>query len=238
MLAHNRPDGVDRRRLIERNCAFRLPAAASRGKPCLVIGDTYWTMKQRRSGAWVSATVTALAGATALLWARRRQRQGLAAYGADATEARRWQRLGLSAEQAGNYRSVGPAFVESWRAAGFTVEEMAALVQHDIFLDEALGWRKAGLSIEVASEWGRYRLSPLDVQAWRSLGFGANAAYTCKSLGLTPAEAVTAYENGESPAFAAGQKKGAVHVTNDQPPGWKGPWPPRDGPPDVLLSWN
>jgi hypothetical protein len=126
---------------------------------------------------------TALAGATALLWARRRQRQALAAYGADATEARRWQRLGLSAERARNYLSAGPAFVESWRAAGFTVEEMAALVQHDIFLDEALGWRKAGLSIEVASEWGRYRLSPHDVQAWRPLGFGANAAYACKSLG-------------------------------------------------------
>ncbi len=115
---------------------------------------------------------------------------------------------------------------------------MDELVRHKIFLDEALAWRRAGMSVSVASEWGRYRLSPDDVRAWRSNGFRARAAYLCKSLGLTPEEAVVAYERGEHPAVAAARNKAAKWVTLGGTGGWGGPCPERDAPPDALLSWD
>ncbi len=62
----------------------------------------------------------------------------------------------------------------------------------------------------VASEWGRYRLSPDDVQAWAAHGFRANAAYACKTVGLTPEEATMAYEHGEHPALVAARDRREV----------------------------
>ena len=172
-----------------------------------------------------------------VVWAYRRHRMS-AAYGVDIREARRWKSLGFSPEQARAYEAVGLSFVEPWLTSGFGADDMDELVRHNIFLDEALAWRRAGMSVSVASEWGRYRLSPDDVRAWRSNGFRARAAYLCKSLGLTPAAAVVAYEHGEHPAVAAARKTGAKSVTLEGSGGWGGPRPERDAPPDALLSWN
>lgn len=94
------------------------------------------------------------------------------------------------------------------------------------------------MSVDVASEWGRYRLSPDDVLAWAAHGFRADAAYACKSVGLTPEEATMAYERGEHPTLAAANKKHEAHVTLHAPAGWVGPYPPRDAPPNALLSWD
>ena len=115
---------------------------------------------------------------------------------------------------------------------------MAELARHKILPDEARAWRAAGVPAAVASEWGRYRLSPDDLRAWAPLGFRARAAYTCKSLGLTPAEAVQAYGRGEHPALAAARRHGRASVDLDTPSGWVSPYPARDAPPDELLSWN
>jgi hypothetical protein len=128
--------------------------------------------------------------------------------------------------------------VESWLASGFTVAEMNDLLRHKIFLEEALGWRRAGVTTDVASEWGRYRLTPRDLEAWSAHGFRANAAHTCKSLGLSPAEATEAYERGEDPAMAAPRRDGRSFDTVHSPAGWSGPYPPRDAPPNELLSWD
>lgn len=174
----------------------------------------------------------------AVVWLYRHRRRTLEAYGVDIWEARRWKSLGLPPEQAKHHQDLGPEFVESWLEAGFTVEEMDELIRHKIFLDEALGWRRAGVSVDVASEWGRYRLSPDDVHAWVRHGFRANAAYACKSAGLTPEEAAIAYERGEHPAFAAARKKHQAYVTVHAPAGWVGPYPPRDAPPNAVLSWD
>ena len=174
----------------------------------------------------------------AIAWFHRRHRHTLEAYGVDIREARRWKSLGLSPEQVQDYRGLGPDFVGSWLVAGFTAEEMDELIRHKIFLDEAVAWRRAGMSVHVASEWGRYRLSPADVHTWAAHGFRANAAYVCKSVGLTPEEATIAYERGEHPAFAAARKKQEAHVTLHAPSGWVGPYPPRDAPPNALLSWD
>lgn len=133
---------------------------------------------------------------------------------------------------------MGPDFVGRWLAARFTAEEMDELIRHKIFLDEARAWRRTGMSVDVASEWGRYRLSPDDVQAWAAHGFRANAAHVCRSLGLTPEEATAAYERGEHPALAAARKNGQAYVTLDAPAGWVGRYPPRDEPPNALLSWD
>ena len=94
------------------------------------------------------------------------------------------------------------------------------------------------MSVDVASEWGRYRLSPDDVHAWTAHGFRANAAYICKSAGLTPEEATMVYERGEHPTFAAVRKKQDAHVTLHAPAEWVGPYPPRDADYDALLSWD
>ncbi len=168
----------------------------------------------------------------------RRHRRTLEGYGVDIREARRWKSLGLSPEQAQDHQGLGPEFVSSWLAAGFTVEEMDELIRHKIFLDEAVAWRRAGMSVDVASEWGRYRLSPDDVHAWAAHGIRANAAYVCKSAGLTPEEATMACERDEDPAFAAARKGHEAHVTLDAPAGWVGCYPPLDAPPDALLSWD
>ena len=128
------------------------------------------------------ASVFAVLAAGGLVWARRRRR-ALAAYGCALGDAKRWRRLGVSPDQAKNHDGLGPAFVEGWLASGFTVEEMDELLRHKIILDEAVGWRRAGVTTDVASEWGRYRLTPRDLEAWSVHGFRANAAYTCKSLG-------------------------------------------------------
>lgn len=176
--------------------------------------------------------------ATAVLWRYRHQRRTLEAYGVDIWEARRWKSLGLSPEQARDHQGLGPEFVESWLSARFTLDEMDELIRHKIFLDEAVSWRRAGMSVNVASEWGRYRLSPDDVHAWARHGFRANAAYECKSVGLMPEEGAAAYERGEHPAFAAAQKRREGNVTVDAPAGWVGPYPPRDAPPDAVLSWD
>lgn len=182
-------------------------------------------------------SVAILVCAAGAVWAYRRRRIS-AAYGLDAQEAKRWRSLGFSPEEAQTYQAVGLSFVEPWLASGLSADDMDELVRHKIFLDEALAWRRAGLSVSVASEWGRYRLSPDDVRAWRCNGFRARAAYLCKSLGLTPEEAVVAYERGEHPAVAAARKKGAKSVTLDGTGGWGGPCPGRDAPPDALLSWD
>jgi hypothetical protein len=184
---------------------------------------------------WAGAV--ALLAAAGLAWAQRRRR-ALAAYGCALEDAKRWRRLGLSSEQAQDHDGLGPAFVESWLDSGFTLEEMDELLRHKIFLDEAMGWRGAGVTTVVASEWGRYRLTPDDVEAWNAHGFRANAAYTCKSFGLTPAEATLAYERGEHPALAAARRDGGSFVTIHAPAGWSGPYPPRYAPPDELLSWD
>jgi hypothetical protein len=183
------------------------------------------------------AIVLALLAAGGLAWAQRRRR-ALAAYGPTLGDARRWRRLGLSPEQAKDHDRLGPAFVEGWLTSGFALEEMDELLRHKIFLDEAVGWRRAGVSTDVASEWGRYRLTPRDLEAWSAQGFRANAAYTCKSLGLTPAEATLAYEQGEDPALVAARREGRSSVTIDAPAGLSGPYPPRDAPPEELLSWD
>ncbi len=94
------------------------------------------------------------------------------------------------------------------------------------------------MSVDVASEWGRYRLSPDDVHPWARHGFRANAAYACKSAGLTPEEAAAAYERGEHPAFAAARKKREAYIALHAPGGWVGPYPPRDAPPHTVLSWD
>ena len=168
----------------------------------------------------------------------RRHRRTLEGYGVDIREARRWKSLGLSPEQAQDHQDLGPEFVSSWLGAGFTVDEMDELIRHKILLDEAVAWRRTGMSVDVASEWGRYRLSPDDVHAWAAHGIRANAAYVCKSAGLTPEEATMAYERNEDPAFAAARKRHETHVTLDAPAGWVGSYPPRDAPPDALLSWD
>ena len=85
---------------------------------------------------------------------------------------------------------------------------------------------------------GRYRLTPRDLEGWSAHGFRANAAYTCKSLGLTPAEAATAYERGEHPALAAARREGRSFVTIHGPADRSGPYPPRDAPPEELISWD
>ena len=66
--------------------------------------------------------------AMAVVWRYRHQRRILEAYGVDIWEARRWKSLGLSPEQARHHQDLGPEFVESWLAAGFTVDEMDELV--------------------------------------------------------------------------------------------------------------
>ena len=183
-------------------------------------------------------SVALVGSATAAAFVYRRHHRALEAYGVDSRQARRWKSLGLSPEEAQHHQDLGPEFVSSWLAAGFAVDEMDELISHKIFLDEAVAWRRAGLSVDVASEWGRYRLSPDDVHAWAPHGFRANAAYVCKSAGLTPEEATVAYERGEHPAFAAARKKQQRYVTVHAPAGWVGPYPPRDAPPNALLSWD
>lgn len=85
---------------------------------------------------------------------------------------------------------------------------------------------------------GRYRLSPHGVEAWRPFGFGANAAYTCTSLGLTSADAVTADEKRRvtGARCRAEEWRGSRHerpvIRLD------GALATRDVPPDALLSWN
>ena len=195
---------------------------------------TYLTIAAQAILRWSVAIVVSAAGA--LIY--RRRRRALEAYGVDIRQARRWRSLGLSPEEAQDHQGLGPEFVSSWLAAGFTVEEMDELIRHKIFVDEAVAWRRAGMSVDVASEWGRYRLSPNDVHLWGPRGFRANAAYVCKSAGLTPEEATLAYERGEHPAFAAARKKQERYVTLDAPAGWVGPYPPRDAPPNALLSWD
>ncbi len=197
--------------------------------------DTYWTIAARPMRRRLVAIVVS---ATAVAWFYRRRRSALDAYGAATREARRWKSLGLSPEQAQGHQDLGPDFVESWLVAGFTVDEMDELIRHKIFLDEARAWRRAGMSVDMASEWGRYRLTPEDIQAWAPHGFRANAAYACKSVGLTAEEATIAYERGEHPAVAAARKKGQAHVTLHAPAGWAGPYPPRDALPNALLSWD
>ena len=185
----------------------------------------------------LTLAVAAILPAAGVVWTYRRHRT-LEAYGVDLREAKRWKSLGLSPEQARTYQEVGPAFVESWPSSGFTFDQMDELVRHKILLEEAVAWRRAGMSVAVASEWGRYRLSPDDVRAWSAYGFRARAAYTCKSLGLTPDEATEAYERGEDPAIAAARRKRLASVTLDGAGGWSGPYPPRDAVPDPLLSWD
>jgi hypothetical protein len=181
--------------------------------------------------------VAALLAAGGLAWAGRRRR-ALAAYRCALGDAKRWRRLGLSPQQADRHGGLGPAFVEGWLGSGFTLEEMDELLRHKIFLAEAVAWRRAGVATDVASEWGRYRLTPRDLEAWSAQGFRANAAYTCKSLGLTPAEAVVAYERGEHPAQAAARRDGRSLVTVHAPAGWSGFYPSRDAAPVELLSWD
>jgi hypothetical protein len=94
------------------------------------------------------------------------------------------------------------------------------------------------MSVAMASEWGRYRLTPEDIRAWAPHGFRANAAYASKSVGLTPEEATIAHERGEHPVVAAARKNGQSHVTLDGPDGWVGPYPSRDASPNALLSWD
>ena len=195
---------------------------------------TYLTITARAILRWPLAVVVS---ATAAAFIYRRHRT-LAAYGVDRRQARRWRSLGVSLEEAQEHQDLGPEFVSRWLAAGFTVAEMDELIRHKIFIDEAVAWRRAGMSVDVASEWGRYRLSPDDVHAWAVHGFRANAAYVCKSAGLTPEEAAMAYETGEHPAFAAARKWQERHVTLHAPAGWVGPYPPRDAPPNALLSWD
>ena len=196
---------------------------------------SYLTIAARVILRWPVAIVVSV---TAVTFIYRRRRRILEAYGVDIRQARQWKSLGLSPEEAQDHQDLGPEFVARWSAAGFTVDEMDELIRHKIFLDEAVAWRRAGMSVDVASEWGRYRLSPDDVHAWAAHGFRANAAYVCKTVGLTPEEATMAYERGEHPAFAAARKKQEAYVTLQDPAGWVGPYPPRDADPDALLSWD
>ena len=193
------------------------------------------TIAARTTLRWSVAIVVPT---TAAAWFYRRRRRTLEAYGVDIRQARRWKSLGLSPQEAQDHQGLGPAFVSGWLAAGFTVDDMDELIRHKIFLDEAVAWRGAGMSVDVASEWGRYRLSPDDVQAWAPHGFRASAAYACKSAGLTPEEAAMAYERDEHPAFAAARKKQERYVALHAPAGWVGPYPPRDAPPNALVSWD
>ena len=190
-----------------------LPIAVGRSRHLTGQIGTYLTIAARAILRW-SVAIVVSATAAALIYRRRR---ALDAYGADIRQARRWRSLGLSPEEAQDHQGLGPEFVSSWLAAGFTVEDMDELIRHKIFVDEALAWRRAGMSVDVASEWGRYRLSPDDVHVWGPSGFRANAAYACKSAGLTPEEATMAYERGEHPALAAARKKQERYVTLDAP---------------------
>jgi hypothetical protein len=194
---------------------------------------TYLTITAPAILRWSVAIV--VPAAAALIYRRRR---ALEAYGVDILQARRWRSLGLSPEEAQDHLGLGPEFVSSWLAAGFTVEEMVELIRHKIFVDEAVAWRRA------ACQW-----------TWRRSGAGIGChptTFTCGapagSAPILPTYASPLASHRKKPHWptsAASTLRSPLHARRrsdtsrpDAPAGWVGRYPPRYLPPDPLLSWD